>query len=275
MAEPEVIVSDTDVVDWGLKVVGVEDAWRLTKGEGVRVGVIDTGWPNHPDLPNVVGRYGWEDAMGHGTHTAGIIGAVDNGVGIIGVAPHCSLLCAGAIPATQESDIVSAIQWCVENGAQIINMSFGSPNDVPSVHAALMHAYEAGVVLVASAGNSFVPGVDTISYPARYPQVLAVAALGKDMHKAVFSSAGEELRNSVSMPGVDMLSCWLGGQYARMSGTSCAAPMLSGLLALLLAHEQPDRVHVHDFVQDTLHRIAKKIDDFNFTGIGMPNAAEI
>jgi subtilisin family serine protease len=173
---------------------------------------------------------------------------------------------------TTPAQLADGIDWAVEQGAHIINMSLGSPFDYVEVHMAVKRAYDAGVVLVAAAGNTYLDGVDTIAYPARYPEVLAVGAVDTSLHKASFSAAGPEMANSVAMPGVSMLSCWLNGGYARMSGTSCAAPMLSGLIALIIAHAKADRPSVHEVVQNTLHAIARKEDDFNFTGWGIPDA---
>jgi subtilisin len=281
MAALELLETTDDVVDWGLKAIGVEAAWRETRGEGIRVAVLDSGWPDHPDLPNVVARAGFSgdtdgrDEAGHGTHTAGIIGAIDNGVGVVGVAPGCELICGRVLPITDPAQLADAIDWAVAQGARVINMSLGSPTDYAEIRMAVKRAYNSGVVLVAAAGNSYVAGQDTIAYPARYPEVLAVGAVDASLHKAAFSAAGAALSNSVAMPGVSMLSCWLGGGYARMSGTSCAAPMLSGLIALIIAHANVERACVHQVVQDTLHAIARKVDEFSFTGWGVPDASRL
>ena len=276
----EVIEALSDVVDWGEHAIGVEALWRQTKGAGVRVAVLDTGWDEHPDLlANIIDRAGFTgddglDSVGHGTHCAGIVGAIDNGEGVVGVAPRCSLMLYKVLPADVDG-LVAAIGRCVAENADIITMSWGGGQDTTEVHDALKAAYAYGIVLVAAAGNNFHEGSDSVMFPARYPEVLAVGAVDASMHKASFSATGPALANSVAMPGVDVLSTWLNYGYARMSGTSMAAPMLAGLIALMLAKYRPPRDLVHSFVAKELAKISSHEDSFEYTGLGVPDAGKL
>src|SRR5882672_89175 len=278
---------DEQVIDWGEYAIHAESAWKKTKGEGVKVAVIDTGWGDHPDLmDNIVLRGSMttpdrdgnvpifasagRDMHGHAQHVAGIIGALDNGTGVVGVAPGCSLMMAQVIPGYVD-DLVAGIEWCVASGADIINMSIGGPTDHEEIHTACKRAAAAGVILVAAAGNTFAQGMDTVAFPARYPEVIAVAALDKELHKAVFSAAGPELINAVALPGVEITSCWKDGFYAIDSGTSMAAPMLSGIIALMLALKKPKREEARNTVFELLKKISDKRSDFTYAGLGMPD----
>jgi len=271
----EVIETTDDVIDWGEQAVNVKAAWKKAKGEGVKVAVLDTGWPEHPDIgSNLVGQAdftgeGGADSHGHGTHVAGIIGALDNGIGVVGVAPRCSLLCARVIPISVES-VVAALDWAKVQGAQIVNMSWGGSEDVPEIHEKLQELYDDGIILIAAAGNTFNPAVDTISFPARYPEVLAVAALDHSLKHAPFSAAGSEIENAIALPGVNILSTWLQGGYARLSGTSMAAPMLAGMAALILQALKPAQDQTHKALSVELVKIDKQVDDFHYIGRGMP-----
>jgi subtilisin len=137
---------------------------------------------------------------------AGIIAALDNGVGIVGVAPEVGLYSVKVLDQNGSSvsgSILSGIEWSIDNGMQIINMSFGSYlEEPPEVRAALERAYQSGIVLVAGAGNGGDSGV--IFAPARYESVIAVGATDQQDARADFSSTGSALE--LMAPGVDILS---------------------------------------------------------------------
>ena len=200
-------------------------------------------------------RYGNADAMGpdagHGTHVAGIVGAVrGNGVGVDGVAPAVRLMSVRTVPDGDErdKDVANAIRYAVDNGAHIINMSFGkaySPRkDI--VDEAVRYAESRGVLMVHGAGNDG----DDVSKDPDFPTPFYVAGgggraqtwidvgasswKGRDSLAASFSNWGAQV--DVFAPGVDILSTTPGGGYKRESGTSMAAPVVSGLAALLMAY---------------------------------------
>ncbi|HET9226837.1 MAG TPA: S8 family serine peptidase [Thermoanaerobaculia bacterium] len=186
------------------------------------------------------------DRNGHGTHVAGTIGAVaGNGIGVAGVAWKARVMPLRVgfkikTPGGEEAglleldDIVAALVYAVDNGADVINMSFGAPGDEPRIlRLALKHAHDNGVVLVASAGNE---GSDASGfYPASDPDVICVgASVGSDL-RAFFSNWGGRI--DLAAPGNDVLSLWPGGYYLRSTGTSMAAPHVAGAAALLLSRE--------------------------------------
>jgi subtilisin family serine protease len=199
-------------------------------------------------------RYGNADVTGpdakHGTHVAGIIAAVrGNGVGIDGVAPAVRIMGVRAVPNGDErdKDVANAIRYAVDNGAQIINMSFGksfSPNKA-LVDAAVKYAEAKGVLMVHAAGNdgadvSKVPNFPTDAYAAGgeargWIEVGASSWHGLDSLAAPFTNYGRP-QVDVFAPGVDILSTVPGGGYERQDGTSMAAPVVSGVAALLMSY---------------------------------------
>lgn len=202
-------------------------------------------------------RYGNRDVTGpdakHGTHVAGIIGAVrGNGSGtasIDGVASAVKLMVVRAVPNGDEhdKDVANAIRYAVDNGAQVINMSFGkdfSPGK-PSVDEAVKYAESRGVLFVHAAGNDGKDLAESSSFPtpayagggraANWIEVGAASWQGGEKLAAAFSNYGKA-QVDVFAPGVDILSTIPGGRYARESGTSMAAPVVSGLAALLMSH---------------------------------------
>ena len=171
----------------------------------------------------------------HNTHLAGVIAALANQTGIIGVSPEASLYgvkCLDSEGIGEDYNIIAGINWCVENNMDIINMSFGDKETTKAEKDALDSAAENGVVLVAAAGNSGV-GKDTMDYPAKYSNVISVGATDKKDKRASFSSTGPGLE--VMAPGVDILST-TPGSYFAYSGTSMACPHVVGEIALLLSY---------------------------------------
>jgi subtilisin family serine protease len=247
------------------------DAWDVTTGsDDVVVAVIDSGINySHPDLcsriwinPNEINNNGidddgngyvddyrgWNfarnnnnpiDENGHGTHCAGTIAAEgNNGAGITGVAWNCRIMPCRFLNADGSgtvADAIEAINYAVANGADILNNSWGGGGYSEALKAAIENAQEHGVLFVAAAGNSARDNDSYASYPANYAlaNVMSVAATNHTDNLATFSCYG---KNSVHIaaPGVNILSTVPGG-YTWMSGTSCAAPYVSGAAALLLA----------------------------------------
>lgn len=237
----------SETMDWGLKFGGIAEAWQQTKGEGVRVAVLDTGIDaSHPDLAGCIAAMadfsgsvrGTRDVQGHGTHCAGIIGARQNTVGVVGVAPECRLLCGKVLgdDGSGSSDSVAAgIDWATASGADVISMSLGSPQPSQDIARALERAVSAGKFVVCAAGNDGRP--DSVDYPAAWDNLaVAVAAVGPGGILANFSSRGPQV--DIAAPGVDILSTWPGGGYAKLSGTSMATPFVAGVVALLVSRHR-------------------------------------
>jgi subtilisin len=230
-------------IDWGVNVIQAPILWGVTKGQGIKVAVLDTGIDkSHPDLvANIRGGINFttadpndfQDRQGHGTHCAGIIGGVDNGVGVIGVAPSVDLYSVKVLGDNGSGGfqaIVKGIDWCIQNSIDIISMSLGCAQD-PGValHDAIKRARAAGIIIVAASGNE----ATHCGYPAVYDEVIAVGAVDPAFDKASFSNFGQEV--DVAAPGVNIYSTYLNGTYAKLSGTSMATPMVAGAVALIQA----------------------------------------
>ncbi len=256
---------------WGVKRIGaglVHDS--LNKGTGVKVAVIDTGMDyNHPDLnSNYWGGYDFVnddsdpmDDNGHGTHVAGTIAALDDGMGVVGVAPEAHLYALKVLSSSGSgsySDVIAALQWCVDNGIQVTNNSYGSSVDAGiSVKKAFDNAYyNYGIINVSSAGNSgdSSGSGDTVTYPARYDSVIAVAATNQRDQRASWSSTGPGLE--ISAPGLSIYSTLIGGGYGTKSGTSMASPHVAGTVALMIAAG----------VSDVRGQLQSTADDLGATG---------
>ena len=236
--------------DWGVIRLKVPDVWASgNEGAGVKVAVLDTGIDsNHPDLKSHIAspddvkdftgsRFGATDKQGHGTHCAGTILASGR---LPGVAPKAGLI-AGKVLGDNGSGgvdgISTGITWAIARNADVISMSLGGPGSDTWIPPTLKAAEEAGVIVVAAAGNEG-PGANSCGYPGQYPQCITVAAVGRTGESDGLGVAGFSSRCPavyVAAPGVAVQSTWPGGQYATISGTSMATPHVAGLAALWVA----------------------------------------
>lgn len=225
-------------ISWGVTRVGANLVWGTTTGTDVKVAVLDTGIDlAHPDL-KVYGGYNAIDPLksanddnGHGTHVAGIIGALNNSIGVIGVGPNINLYAVKALDrrgSGYTSDIIEGLDWAIQNDIKIVNMSLGTNSDIESLHDAIIRARDAGIVLVAAAGNDGA----AVDFPGAYPEVIAVAAIDSNNNAASWSSRGPEV--DLSAPGVSIYSTYKGSIYKTLSGTSMATPHVAGAAALVL-----------------------------------------
>ena len=240
--------------------IDAPEAWPIATGTGIRVAVIDSGIDyNHPDLAaNYVGGHDFAnddgdpmDDHGHGTHVAGTIAAAMNNLtgdpaeeeGVAGVAPDAQILAYKVCyPDGTCSDfaIQQAIARAITDGARVINMSLGESAYSQSLDEAVQDAWNAGLVVVAGAGND---GNTGLFYPAALPNVISVGAFDEDHRRASFSNYGSWV--DLSAPGNVILSsyplssCTLTttpgdtGCYTWLSGTSMATPHVSGAAALV------------------------------------------
>jgi minor extracellular protease Epr len=210
-----------------------------------------------------------DEKSGHGTHVAGIIGAKNNAFGVVGVAPDCILIPIKVLNnnggGSYES-IVSGIEKAIESKADIISMSLGSNSAPPDkVHQVIKKAADAGIIILAAAGND--GGVT--NYPARYEEVIAVAAIDENGDYATFTS-GDDTVDSVA-PGVGIYSTFLNQGYAKMSGTSQACPFVAGLCALALSFTRanPDLPQIKNYI-DMLRVLDLLSDDTKYVNAGGP-----
>ncbi|MBI3551566.1 MAG: S8 family peptidase [Elusimicrobia bacterium] len=242
-AAPEPAADDPEQ-PWGIKRVKAAAAWSRTQGQGIKVAIIDTGVDaTHPDLSAAVaGGFNavdpanpgdFADDQGHGTHVAGTIAAARDGQGVVGVAPKTRLYAVKVLDRFGNgsfSEIIAGIEWAVKNKMQIANMSLGADEGSEPLLRAVKAAYGAGLVIVAAAGNA---SGGPVSFPGAYPETIAVSASDKADALAPYSSVGDAV--GFIAPGSSVLSCAPGGKFVEHSGTSMAAPHVSGLAALAIS----------------------------------------
>lgn len=270
LVEPDhrVQLLDTELDNsWGVKRIGAGAVHPINQGAGVKVAVIDTGIDyNHPDLnANYAGGYDFAnsdsdpmDDHGHGTMVSGVIAAEDNGSGVVGVAPQARF---------------AGVDWARTHGVQVVNMSLGSSSASYSFQTAIANAYNTGLVLVAAAGNSgsCPAGGDSVSYPARFSQVVAVAATDSGDGRACFSSTGSAVE--IAAPGVSIRTSYRGGGYAYASGTSLASPHVAGVAALVIGSGVSGNSVVRQRLQTTANDLGAAGRDASF-GYGLVDADE-
>jgi Subtilase family len=228
---------------WGPSQIGAPAAWAVTMGSPrVVIAVLDTGVDlSQPDLQGalvpgynvVAGNSDPGDDNGHGTRTAGIVGArADNGVGVSGVCPRCSVMpvkVVGANGSGTDLDVASGITWATNHGAQVLSLSLGGTQS-DAVAAAVAYAESKGVLVVAAAGNG---GSTQPFYPAADPGVLSVAGTQTDDHLFPWSNYGSWV--AVAAPGCDTTT-FMGGGYGQFCGTSASTPVVAGLAGLALSY---------------------------------------
>ncbi|HYF05686.1 MAG TPA: S8 family peptidase [Patescibacteria group bacterium] len=241
--EPDAIAYTTaETLPWGVNRIDAEKVSPVTSGQSVNVAVLDTGIDlHHPDLRfNIKGQYNAitpyaqaQDGNGHGTHVAGIIAAVANRNGVVGVSPRANIYAVKVLADNGSgyvSDIVEGIEWAKSRGIKVINMSLGTGVDVYALRDAVQRAKAAGITIVAASGNTG----GSVSYPAAYSEVIAVGAVDASGNVASWSSRGPEV--DIVAPGVNILSTYRYFSYANMSGTSMAAPHVAAVAALLVSY---------------------------------------
>ncbi len=253
------------------------------KGTGVKIAVLDTGIDlDHPDLAVagsvsfVSGTTSGDDDNGHGTLIAGIIGARDNGIGVTGIAPEAAIYSVKVLDSNGAglmSSILSGIQWARDNNMQVINLSFGVAMQMPStIKDALDSAYNAGIVIVAGAGDGGNAGGtgNNVWYPARYESVIAVGATDNAGVRYASSSTGYQLE--VVAPGVNINSTAMGGGYGSISGTSAASSYTAGAAALLISANRTSNVDIRHRLRDSAKDLGAAGWDSQY-GKGMVNAS--
>ena len=269
-------------IPYGIENVQAERAYSSGyTGQGVRVAVLDSGIDrNHPDLRVVGGyspyRYGTDanpyiDQNGHGTHVAGTIAALNNSIGVVGVASHADLYAVKVLKADGRGsfvDIAKGIEWSINNGMHVVNMSLGSNTYSQAIHEMVDYAYYSkGIIVVAAAGNDGNGYGDTVDFPARHDSVIAVANVDQYNNRVASSSTGNTVE--ISAPGHNVYSTVPGGGYSSMTGTSMASPHVAGVYALL-RQQQP-----HASAQQLRNQVnsnAKYLGSWNWYGNGLVQA---
>ncbi|WP_241564822.1 S8 family peptidase [Nonomuraea polychroma] len=293
---------------WGQRAMRLDQLSPTFRGAGVKIAVIDSGADiQHPDLRNQVAAgkdlvdrkpNGWTvDAIRHGSHCSGIITAEDNGQGIFGFATEAEMHICKIFPGGYESDLIEALDYCIDKQIDVVNLSMGMLGYNNLIADKINDARTLGVACIVAAGNTAGP----VNFPGNMPTVLTVAAIGKvgtypadsghaaealqpngdGYFSARFTCLGPEI--DVCAPGVAILSTVPGG-YASWDGTSQAAPHVTGLAALVLAH----REEFHNEYRSRDHRrvdrlfevlkascVPVELGDPNRTGRGMPDAIRV
>ncbi len=277
------------VVDGGVDMQHPEFRSQLWQnaGEIPRNGIDDdgngyvddiNGW-DFSDAPTLPGSGDWtvrdnapEDEIGHGTHVSGIIAAAaNNGIGIAGIAWRCRLMPLradfkyGGGGYLQNDDVAAAIVYAADNGAQVINMSWGDTVNAFIIEDAIAYAHARGCVLVAAAGNN---GAVGSWYPAGLKTVISVAGIDAERQLYIDSNFGATI--DIAAPGDEILSTDLNGRYQKSSGTSMAAAHVSGVAALVLS-ANPDYTNAE--IQATLIRTAGPLFISNLVGAGLVDAS--
>ncbi|AFT79855.1 S8 family serine peptidase [Alteromonas sp. 07-89-2] len=212
-----------------------------------KVCIIDTGYNlGHPDLPgtndgvtgqannSAVGNW-YNDGNGHGTHVAGTIAAYDNNEGVVGVYPgvnmHIVKIFNDSGQWTYASDLIDAITQCQDAGSNVVNMSLGGGSSSTTERNAMQSFTDAGMLLVAAAGND---GNSAKSYPASYDAVMSVAAVDSSENRASYSQYNDQVE--IAAPGSAVQSTYPTNTYASLSGTSMATPHVAGGAALVWSY---------------------------------------
>ncbi|MFA5005904.1 MAG: S8 family serine peptidase [Candidatus Izemoplasmatales bacterium] len=235
---------------YALDLTRVTEAWELETGSSaITVAIIDTGIDvthdefagrisplSYNTVTDTAGSAAVVDDVGHGTMVAGVIGAIRaNRIGIAGIAQNVALLVIKANAAGEgsfsDASIIEGIYYAVNHGADVINLSLGGSYANPLTKTAVEYAFEHDVVVVGAAGND---GTDELFYPASFPTVLSVGAVGPTSMVADYSNHNAAV--DFAAPGTDIVTTSLSDGYASVSGTSFAAPQVTGVVALLRSY---------------------------------------
>jgi subtilisin family serine protease len=276
---------------WNFQMVGAEAAWKRSRGTGVVVAVIDTGVSGTStgkgqacrDFGSTTFTAGYDfvnrdtdpyDDHGHGTHVAGTIAeATNNSEGVAGLAYGATIMPLKVLSASgsgTSADIADAIRWAADKGANVINMSLGSPFPDAVIRSACTYASKKGVVIVAAAGNS---GKQGVGYPAAYSECIAVSSVGPSGKLAGYSSWGKQV--ALAAPGGDIggysdrdesagilqntnLPVEYGGQgdgYYAFQGTSMASPHVAAAAALVMAQGIKDPAKVRKALTESAAKV--------------------
>lgn len=236
---------DPQSLGWEITKLGVDEQWSKSTGEGITVAVIDTGCDaTHPDIrDNIVDQYnfinstqGAMDDNGHGSHVCGTIAAINNNVGMVGVAPRAKIMSLKALNAQgngRMSDIADAVLYAANNGADIITMSLGSKACPRAMEEAIRYATETRKCLVFCAAGNSGPSVDILC-PAKDERTIAIGAIDINFNRTNFTCSGPRL--DFLAPGHNIRSIVPHNKYALMSGTSMSNPFAAGCAALYLSY---------------------------------------
>ncbi len=274
-----VVTTLSQVEDWGIRQLNVPKTWTITEGEDIVVMVLDTGFTDHTDLIGAMnkkdsrncieGESTIMDGNGHSTHVCGIIGARHNDIGMVGVAPKCTIVTVrvlGDSGGGTYEEIANGLKYAIRTKPDIVSMSLGAPVDKSVLHDPIKELYKLNIPVICAAGND--GRSDAVNYPGKYPETICVTAFDSKGNPARFNSTGSMV--DFSAPGVDIYSTYLNNQYAKLSGTSMATPFITGLVALLLAkhRKQEAETGMNDCktIEQIKEHLIKYADDKGIVG---------
>lgn len=234
---------------WSITAFDLPKAWEKTQGEGVKIAVLDSGCDiSHPDLIdnllpgiNLINTSKPPlDDNGHATHAIGIICASNNDIGVVGSAPKSKVMPVKVLDKSGNGDlgtVAIGIRWAVDNGADFISMSLGSPRPLQNIRKAIQYAASKGVVVFCAAGNLGL--TKDVFFPGAYPETISIGSIDENFDRSKFSNTGNNL--DFLAPGGKILSTIPGNWYGIMSGTSMACPWVVGIAALCLSWQRKNK----------------------------------
>ncbi len=262
----EIDFNSKQVIPWGVEVTK-ENIPSYNQTKIVKVAIIDSGIDkNHIELlDKVVLEFNAikpnetiVDELGHGTAIAGIIAAIDNDIGIVGISPNVELYSVKVLDEYgygDMKDFIDGIEWCIKNEVDIINISFGISKNIPELEEAVNKAINEGIIIVASAGNTY---GGSIEYPAAYEKVISVSAIDEYGNIADFSA---NKNFDILAPGVDILTTGINGSYITEDGTSLATAHITGLISIFLQSPEKFNLKEAEDIHTVVLELVKKFKD--------------
>lgn len=239
----------------------------------INIAILDSGIDyTHPDFEysifegvNILDEdeLAYDNYIGHGTSITGIIGAKDNAIGIRGLCPNENIFPVKVIDYYGQvsiSNIIKAVDWCIDNQINIINMSFSVNNDNLLLKNAIDKAIDNGIIIIASASSNY--GGD-VGYPAKYNDVISVRAVNEEDYSTTTNSKG---KIDFSAPGVDVISLQVNNSYDRFSGNSIATAYITGLSALIMKNPKYFNLNENPSIKEIYSALVDISIDIGETG---------
>ncbi|OEK04408.1 S8 family serine peptidase [Roseivirga misakiensis] len=268
------LLNTDDIIDWSKQIANLPKVWQQTKGEGIKIAILDSGITEHADFDGAIKgcvNYTREPDMtdneNHGTLIAGIVGARINNTGVLGVAPKCDLYIAKVMDANKNYDtehVVQGLEWALKKDVDIVSISLGMTEYHQGIHDAIKDLVSANKHVICSAGND-----RKLTFPASLPETIAVGSIGKYLiSRSGYLGCGLDF----VAPGVGL---WSINRFARLhyiqSGTSFAAPFIAALSALILSKHRKttSRTEVKDTadLKDHLKKMSLDLGGVGWDGI--------
>ncbi|MDX8346332.1 S8 family peptidase [Rossellomorea sp. YZS02] len=269
------------IVPWGVKSIKGEEENGEKYKQKVKVAILDSGIDkDHEDLKSKIKKEynainpgeAVVDHFGHGTAVAGVIAANPNDKGIVGLSPSVEIFSVKVLSDQGKGNVKAlsrGIEWSIKQKVDIINISLGMPKDKAELKASINEALEAGIIVVASAGNNY--GFQN-DYPAQYDKVISVNALDANLEVSSLSSKG---KIDYSAPGEDIVTTLNGNRYGTVKGTSIAAAFVTGTIAAILSNTEkydlPNRnsPSYYSAIEKLLKKQSIKLGEKNRYGHGL------